>query len=225
MHPRLVHRWDVSPQEACAIQETLRRHVITSNHFSEPIRTVAGVDVHFADRLAHATIVVCTYPEMEPVEIASAEVPVTFPYIPGLLAFREGPPVLDALARLSHLPDLLLFDAHGLAHPRRVGLATHLGVLLDLPSVGCAKSCLCGSYPPLDPQRGAWVPLTDDGETIGAVVRTRTNVRPVYVSIGHRVDLPTAVQIVLTCATRYRIPDPLRLAHCEAKRISEACHA
>jgi deoxyribonuclease V len=128
--------------------------------------------------------------------------PVSFPYVPGLLAFREGPIVLAALERLAERPDVLIFDAQGLAHPRRMGLATHLGILLDVPSVGCAKSRLCGKETEPGEEKGSWTPLLDRGEVIGAVVRTRSRVRPVYVSVGHRVDLETAVSLVLSCATK-----------------------
>jgi deoxyribonuclease V len=139
--------------------------------------------------------------------------PVSFPYVPGLLAFREGPIVLAALERLAERPDVLIFDAQGLAHPRRMGLATHLGILLDVPSVGCAKSRLCGKETEPGEEKGSWTPLLDRGEVIGAVVRTRSRVRPVYVSVGHRVDLETAVSLVLSCATKYRLPEPTRWAH------------
>jgi deoxyribonuclease V len=138
---------------------------------------------------------------------------VSFPYVPGLLAFREGPVVLAALAKLQDQPDVLIFDAHGLAHPRRMGLASHLGVLLDRPTVGCAKSRLVGVHEEPDESRGSWTPLTDADEWIGAVVRTRDHVRPVYVSIGHRVDLKTAISLTLGCTSRYRLPEPIRWAH------------
>jgi deoxyribonuclease V len=133
--------------------------------------------------------------------------------VPGLLAFREGPVILHALRRLKAEPDVLIFDAHGMAHPRRLGLATHLGVLLDLPSVGCAKSCLCGEYEEPGEEKGSWTHLYDDGEIIGAVVRTRDRVKPVFVSVGHRVDLESAVSLVLRCAPRYRLPETTRWAH------------
>jgi deoxyribonuclease V len=138
---------------------------------------------------------------------------ITFPYVPGLLAFREGPVVLAALEQVSDPPDVLLFDGQGLAHPRRLGLATHIGVLLDRPSIGCAKSRLCGEHEEPPAERGGWVPLRDGDEVIGGVVRTRAGVRPVYVSVGHRVDLETAVSLVVACCTRYRLPEPTRRAH------------
>ena len=146
-------------------------------------------------------------------ETALAELPVTFPYVPGLLAFREAPAVLQAWRSLSIVPDLVIFDAHGLAHPRRFGLACHLGLVLDRPSIGCAKSRLCGEAATPAPEAGAWAGLTDGGEVIGAVLRTRPGVRPVYVSTGHRVSLPTAVALVLACCRGHRLPEPTRLAH------------
>jgi deoxyribonuclease V len=138
---------------------------------------------------------------------------ISFPYVPGLLAFREGPVVLAALARLKDRPDVLIFDAHGLAHPRRMGLASHLGILLDTPAVGCAKSRLVGLHEEPDESKGGWTPLVHEEEVIGAVVRTRDRVRPVYVSIGHRVDLETAISLTLGCTSRYRLPEPIRWAH------------
>lgn len=181
--------------------------------FDGLVRRVAGVDVSIRGDTGHAAVVILSFPELRPLEAATAERPVTFPYIPGLLAFREGPVVIEAMGRLTRPPDLVIFDAQGLAHPRRMGLATHLGVVLDLPSIGCAKSRLCGEHAEVPPERGAWVPLYDGEEVIGAVVRTRSNVQPVYVSVGHRIDLEGAVRWVLRCCTRYRLPEPTRWAH------------
>jgi deoxyribonuclease V len=138
---------------------------------------------------------------------------VTFPYVPGLLSFREGPAVLDALDKLKSPPDLLIFDGHGLAHPRRFGLACHLGLLVDIPAIGCAKSRLCGQYEEPGPHRGDTMPLIDKGEVVGAAVRTRAGVKPVFVSIGHRVDLPTSIHYVLACCRGYRLPETTRWAH------------
>jgi len=206
------HPWDLSPAEAKALQRTLRQRVRVEP-FHQPVRWVAGVDVSIRGEVGRAAVVILSFPELEPLEAATAERPVSFPYIPGLLAFREGPVVLDAMERLQQRPDLLIFDAQGLAHPRRMGLATHLGVLLDLPSIGCAKSRLCGEHQEPPRERGGWVPLFDGEEVIGAVVRTRTDVHPVYVSVGHRIDLEGAVKWVLRCCTRYRLPEPTRWAH------------
>jgi len=186
---------------------------MTTTFEPRAVKTVAGVDVGFHGDLARAAVVVLGFPGLEPVDYALAEVPVLFPYIPGLLAFREGPAVLAALDRLRTWPDLLIFDAQGLAHPRRLGLASHLGVVLDWPSIGCAKSRLFGLAEQPGNDRGDWAPICDDGETIGAAVRTRPDVRPVYVSIGHRVDLLTAIDLVLGCTRGYRLPETTRYAH------------
>jgi deoxyribonuclease V len=206
------HRWDVSPSEALEIQQGLRGRVSTERTFRQ-VNTVAGVDVAFKGEVAQAAVVVLSYPELTPVDYSLAELPVEFPYIPGLLAFREAPSVLAALEKLKTEPDLFIFDAQGLAHPRRMGLATHLGVIIDRPSIGCAKSRLCGSHHEPGPERGSYARLYDGDEVIGAVVRTRTNVNPLYVSIGHRVNLPTAIEYVLSCCTKYRLPETTRYAH------------
>jgi len=206
------HRWDVSPSEAMEIQQELRNKVSTERT-PDQINTVAGVDVSFKGDMAKAAIVVLSYPGLTPVDYSLAELPVEFPYIPGLLAFREAPTVLAALEKLKTEPDLFVFDAQGLAHPRRMGLATHLGVIIDKPSIGCAKSRLCGSHHEPGSERGSYTNLYDDNEIIGAVVRTQTGVSPLYVSIGHKVDLLTAIEYVLGCCTNYRLPETTRYAH------------
>ncbi|MBM4466790.1 MAG: deoxyribonuclease V [Chloroflexi bacterium] len=206
------HRWDVSPSEAMEIQEQLRSRVSTERAFSQ-INTVAGVDVAVKGDTAKAAVVVLSYPGLVPLDYSLAELAVEFPYIPGLLAFREGPAVLAALEKLKTEPDLFIFDAQGLAHPRRMGLATHLGVIIDRPSIGCAKSRLCGSHHQPGPERGSYTYLYDGDEIIGAVVRTQTGVTPLYVSIGHKVDLPSAIEYVLSCGTNYRLPETTRYAH------------
>lgn len=210
--PVFAHPWDLSPAEARELQERLLTRV-QIEPLDGPTRWVAGVDVGMKGDVGRAAVVVLSLSTLEPVEAAIAEEPLPFPYVPGLLAFREGPPVLAAMEKLERKPDLLIFDAHGMAHPRRMGLATHLGILLDLPSVGCAKSRLCGEHAEPGPERGSWMPLTDDEETIGAVVRTRDEVRPVYVSIGHRVTLRDAIGMVLRCGAGYRLPETTRWAH------------
>jgi deoxyribonuclease V len=213
LNERLLHDWNVTPEEAIAIQRDLQHRVVTENRLGV-VRAVAGVDVGFPGRhIARAAIVVLQFPELRPVDFAVAEVPATFPYIPGLLAFREVPVVLAAVKKLQIVPDLVIFDAHGLAHPRRMGLASHAGLLLDWPSIGCAKSRLVGNYVEPGPERGSCSSLMDGGEQIGIVLRTRNEVRPVYVSIGHKVDLDTAVRYVLDCAPKYRLPETTRYAH------------
>ena len=209
--PRIAHQWNVSPQQALALQEQLANQVIREAKLGL-VTTVAGVDASYRDGLACAAVVTLSYPELEVTEYATATRPVEFPYAPGLLTFREGPAVLEALDKLTSPPDLLIFDGQGLAHPRRLGLASHIGLLVDIPSIGCAKSRLCGQYKTPGPERGRFTLLTDKGETIGAVVRTRARVKPVFVSIGHRVDLPTSINYVLDCCRGYRLPETTRWA-------------
>jgi deoxyribonuclease V len=207
-----LHRWDVSPSEAMEIQQQLRSRVSTERTFGQ-VNTVAGVDVSIKGEVARAAIVVLSYPGLTPLDYSLAELAAEFPYIPGLLAFREAPAVLAALEKLKTEPDLFIFDAQGLAHPRRMGLATHLGVIIDRPSIGCAKSRLCGNHHEPGPERGSYTYLYDGSEIIGAVVRTQTDVSPLYVSIGHKVDLPAAIEYVLACCTTYRLPETTRYAH------------
>jgi deoxyribonuclease V len=204
-------QWNLSPQEALALQEQLASQVMREAKLG-PAATVAGVDASYGDGLARAAVVTLSYPDLEVVECATATRPVEFPYVPGLLTFREGPAVLDALDKLTSTPDLLIFDGQGLAHPRRLGIASHIGLLVDIPSIGCAKSRLCGQYETPRPERGRFTLLIDRGETIGAVVRTRARVKPVFVSIGHRVDLPTSINYVLDCCRGYCLPETTRWA-------------
>jgi deoxyribonuclease V len=211
VRPAFTHRWDVSPEEAVEIQRQLRGRVLVEP-VDHGLSSIGGVDVSVKRGRARAAVVVLSYPELVPLRAVRADMPVSFPYVPGLLAFREGPVVLAALEELDVQPDVLMFDAQGLAHPRRLGLAAHLGVLLDVPAVGCAKSRLCGVHEVPGEQKGSWMPLVDREEVIGAVVRTRTGVSPVFVSVGHRMDLETAISLVLTCA-KYRLPEPTRWAH------------
>lgn len=207
----LNKQWVVSPKEAIALQKELAALVVRQNRLG-PVKTVAGIDVGFQNDIAHAVVAVLSFPELNLLDYSIASQPVRFPYVPGLLTFREGPAVLAAFAKLADLPDLLIFDGQGLAHPRRLGIASHLGVLLDLPAIGCAKSRLCGRHAEPGVERGSYVPLIDRGETIGAVVRTRSRVKPVYVSIGHRIDLPTSIRYVLNCCRGYRLPETTRWA-------------
>ena len=227
MHVHDLHRWDVSPNEAIRLQETLRGRVVVEDCLGD-LRTVAGVDVAVTGDVARAAVVVLRYPELDLLEVACAARPVVFPYIPGLLAFREAPAILAACADLRVEPDLFLFDGHGLAHPRRMGLACHMGLCLDKPAVGCAKSRLCGEQDEPPPDAGTWVPLHDGPETIGAVVRTWEGGRPVYVSIGHKVELKTTIRCVLATwrpvrsgGRGYRLPDPC-LTHRAATRAPGA---
>ncbi len=208
------HPWDLAPARAVELQRRLAALVRRENAFG-PVRHVAGVDVGFEDRntVTRAAVVVLDFPALTVVEQAVARRPTTFPYIPGLLSFRELPAVLDAFEGLTVPPDLILCDGQGLAHPRRFGIACHLGIWLDRPTIGVAKSRLIGTHEEVPPAKGAQQPLMDRGECIGAVVRTRAGVQPLYISIGHRIDLPTAVDYVLRCITRYRLPETTRAAH------------
>jgi deoxyribonuclease V len=212
--PPPLHDWPTDVPAARALQQRLRDRVIREDALG-PIRRVAGVDVGFEDggKTTRAAIAVLAFPGLELREQAVVRSPTRFPYVPGYLSFRELPAVLEALGRLTIRPDLWLCDAHGLAHPRRFGLASHLGVLTDIPSIGVAKSRLIGSEIEPGADKGRWTPLLDGEELIGAVLRTRSRVSPVYVSIGHRVSLETAIDYVLRCTTRYRLPETTRWAH------------
>lgn len=206
--------WPRTVPEARALQEALRGKVVTADRLG-PIRYVAGVDVGFEQdgAVTRAAVAVLTFPALELVESALARQPTRFPYVPGYLSFREIPAVLAALKQLKTQPNLLLCDGQGRAHPRRFGLACHLGILTGLPAIGVAKSRLIGSHGALPQKKGSWVPLQDAGEVIGAVVCTRSGVKPLYVSIGHRVSLETAIEYVLRCTTKYRLPETTRAAH------------
>jgi len=207
------HSWDVSPDEAKALQQRLVAEVDPAP-LPDAVETVAGIDVSIRDDTAQAAVAVLKLPDLEIVDRASHRCDVPFPYVPGLLSFRETPPVLPALEQLSVTPDVLMTDSHGRAHPRRFGFACHLGVLLDHPTLGVAKSILVGTPDgDLSPEKGSRVPLIDEGETVGAVLRTRTDVNPVYVSVGHRLTLDDAVALALDCSPRYKIPEPTRQAH------------
>ncbi len=209
-----LHPWRVSTTEAIAIQRRLAPQVVLEGAPTH-VRYVAGADisVNAAERKGRGAVVVLSYPDLSPVEQSVTEVGLTFPYVPGLLSFREVPVLMEAFAALSGTPDLLLVDGQGLAHPRRFGLACHLGLLYDVPTIGCAKSRLCGEHGEVALARGSRVDLRDGAEVIGAVVRTREAVKPVYVSTGHRIGLEEAAEWVLRCCRGYRLPEPTRLAH------------
>ncbi|MBD2447839.1 deoxyribonuclease V [Nostoc sp. FACHB-152] len=208
------HAWPQTVEEAIKIQENLREQVITEDRFSEPIRYVAGVDMGFeADgTISRAAVAVLSFPDLQVVETTLAHRPTSFPYIPGFLSFREIPAVLDALEKIQTAPDIILCDGQGIAHPRRLGIASHLGVILDMPTIGVAKSLLIGKHQELAETRGSWQPLIHKGETIGAVLRTRLGVKPLYISSGHKVSLPTAIDYVLRCTPKYRLPETTRIA-------------
>jgi deoxyribonuclease V len=210
----LEHDWSLTPLEAMALQTRLAKKIVCDDDFGR-IERVAGVDVGFDDGGAttRAAVAVLDYPSLAPADSAVARRPTRFPYVPGLLSFREIPAVLAALETLRKAPDLLLCDGQGIAHPRRFGIACHLGLLLDIPSIGVAKTRLAGSHGEVPDRRGAWVPLKDGAEVIGAVLRTRAGVKPLYISPGHRIGLASAIEWVMRCLTRYRLPETTRAAH------------
>jgi len=221
--PRAPHRWSVTPKQAVAIQRRMALRVDT-RACGRQFRLVAGADLAFSPdgKSCVAAVVVWDVGARCVVEQRVARRAVTFPYVPGLLSFREAPAVLAALRKLRTDPDALICDGHGLAHPRRCGLASHLGLLIGLPTVGCAKSLLLGDYDDPDTRRGARSRLIDGGETIGAVVRSREFVKPVFVSVGHGLSLDEAVKLVLACSTGYRLPEPTRLADRLVARVKRA---
>ena len=209
-----MHSWDLTPQQAIALQQELRLRVVTQDKFG-PIRTIAGVDVGFEEQggITRAAVAVLSFPSLELVASAIARQPTRLPYIPGLLSFREVPAVLEALQNLEKQPDMLFCDGQGYAHPRRFGIACHLGLLTDIPSIGIGKRRLVGTHQEVGTERGNQQYLYQQNEIIGVVLRNRTGVKPVYVSSGHRVSLESAVQWVEAATTRYRLPEPIRKAH------------
>ncbi len=211
---KLHHDWELTPQQAVALQQRLRGQLVIADRFGA-VNRVAGVDVGFraGGAVTRAAVAVLSYPELVLVETAVAHCPTRFPYIPGLLSFRELPAVLAALAQLRTVPELLLCDGQGIAHPRRLGIASHLGLVTDLPSIGVAKSRLWGTYGEVPAGRGEWTPLRDGAAIIGAVLRTRVGTQPLFISPGHRISLATAIHYVITCCTRYRLPETTRQAH------------
>ncbi|QLE54248.1 deoxyribonuclease V [Nostoc sp. TCL26-01] len=208
------HAWPVTVEEAIVIQEKLRNQVITQDELEQPVEYVAGVDMGFtADgTISRAAVAVLSFPDLQVIETHLAYRPTSFPYIPGFLSFREIPAVLDALEKMQTTPDIILCDGQGIAHPRRFGIASHLGVIINIPTIGVAKSLLIGQHQELPATRGSWQPLIHQGETIGAVLRTRVGVKPVYVSSGHKISLATAIDYVLRCTPKYRLPETTRVA-------------
>ncbi|NJL77964.1 MAG: deoxyribonuclease V [Richelia sp. SM1_7_0] len=208
------HDWNLTTSEAKIIQEELQKEVITEDKFTEPVKYVAGVDMGFEANgtISRAAVAVLSFPDLQLQEQSIARRNTTFPYIPGFLSFREIPAVLDALEQINTIPDIILCDGQGIAHPRRLGIASHLGVIIDMPTIGVAKSLLIGKHQEVAQIKGSWQPLIHKNETIGAVLRTRANVKPVYVSSGHRISLPTAIDYVLRCTPKYRLPETTRIA-------------
>ena len=208
------HNWQVTITQAKEIQLKLAVEVSHTCNITAP-RFVAGVDisVNRFSKTGTAAVVVLSYPDLQIVETQVATDHIDFPYIPGLLSFREMPLLLAAFEKIEFTPDLVLVDGQGIAHPRRMGIASHLGLWLGIPTIGCAKSRLCGEHDIPDNVAGRYTELKDNGEVIGSVLRTKTGVKPLYISIGHMIDLPAAVKWVLNCCRGYRLPEPTRLAH------------
>ena len=218
--PAALHDWDIDTQAAAAVQRELAGRIIRRGKLDK-LRFVAGVDCAFPSegRECLAAAIIWDMQDECVVEEQHAVTPTLFPYIPGFLSFREAPAILAALEKVQHRVDMLMFDGHGIAHPRRLGIASHVGLLCDMPSVACAKSRLIGMHAEPGPQRGSRTQLlTRDGEELGAVLRTRDNVKPVFVSIGHKTSLDEAVNVVLRCGRGLRLPEPTRLAD---KRVAE----
>jgi deoxyribonuclease V len=216
-----LHSWDLDYKDAVALQRELALQLIQRAVVIDRMRTVAGVDVSSARRAPtiHAAVVVLELESFAVVEEATSSVRISFPYIPGLLSFREGPAALAAFRRLRTPPDAVIFDGQGYAHPRRLGLAAHIGLWLGIPTVGCAKTRLIGEHDPAPRKRGGWSRLVDGGETIGAVLTAREGVKPVFVSRGHLCDLDSAIRIVLASCGRYRLPEPIRRAHALCNQV------
>lgn len=210
-----LHSWAMSPKEAVSLQRTLAAR-LAQTWDQRRVQTVAGIDVSVMGGLSRAAIVLLSFPELRPLASATAEAPTPFPYVPGLLTFREGPVILDAWSQLTTEPDLVLFDGHGIAHPRRMGIAAHMGLWLGQPTIGCAKSRLYGNHREPGFHKGNASCLVDTRDAqlvIGTVLRTRANVKPLFVSPGHLIDIDHAVAFTLTCCTKYRLPEPTRWAH------------
>ena len=221
MQLKRLHSWDLEPRAAIALQTRLADQLISDAPLDlARLKLVAGVDVSVKSGVTCACIVVVEFPDLTPVETVCARQPTNFPYVPGLLAFREAPTVLEAAEELSRPPDVFLFDGMGQLHPRRLGIAAHLGLWLGMPTVGCGKSHYIGDYAMPAAEKGSFNPVLHRGEQIGVVLRTRDRVKPVYVSAGHLIDLKSAVELTLACAPRFRLPEPIRLAH---KAAAEHC--
>jgi deoxyribonuclease V len=209
-----LHDWNLSPAQAVALQKQMAAEVIYDRPLDiGAVRLVAGVDVSVKNDVSQAAVVVLTFPDLQVVETSLAQRPTPFPYIPGLLSFREGPVLEEAFQTLQHEPDALIFDGMGRAHPRRIGIASHMGLWLQKPTIGCGKTLFVGAYIEPPQTRGAHVDLVHRGEVIGAILRTRENTKPVFISPGHLIDLASSVDLVMHCTGKYRLPEPIRAAH------------
>jgi len=209
-----LHDWDMTPKEAIALQSDLASQLIDNTPIDlDSIKLVAGVDVSVKNNVSQAAVVILTFPELELIETVTAQQPTQYPYIPGLLTFREGPVLEEAFQQLQNIPDVFVFDGMGQIHPRRMGIAAHLGLWLDKPTIGCGKTHFVGDYDEPALEKGASSPLFYKGDQLGVVLRTRNNVKPVYISVGHKADLQSAIDLILAVTPKYKLPRPIRLAH------------
>jgi deoxyribonuclease V len=215
-----LHSWKVNVEEAIQIQENLRNRIILQKTFSE-VKTIGGGDVAYSEdrNFLFAAIVVLSFPKMETIDSATAQGEIHFPYIPGLFSFREGPILIKAFKKLKLKPDVMIFEGQGIAHPRGIGLASHMGLWLDLPSIGCAKTPLLNDFACPGPSKGSFELIRKEGKEVGAVLRTKDKVKPLFISPGHRIDLPTSIQLILDTCQGYRTPEPLRKAHQATRNI------
>ncbi len=210
-----MHDWNKTPKEAVGLQRELAEMIVIGGKPGS-INVIAGIDVSMRlyGKTGYAGVIVFSYPGLDVIEESFAGGPVPFPYVPGLLTFREGPLIEEVVTKLNTSPDLLIFDGQGIAHPRHMGIASHMGLKLNIPSIGCAKSRLFGEYIEPSPEKGSSSPLTDgEDRQIGVVLRTRENVKPVFVSPGHMVGMDESAEIIMSCTGKYRIPIPTREAH------------
>ena len=207
-----LHSWEVTPKAARKIQLRLKQRLILRKSFKE-VKMIGAADVSFIKGWVYGVVAIFSFPELRLIEKAEAKARATFPYVPGLLTFREGPILLKAFDKILYEPDVILFDGQGIAHPLGFGEASHLGLLLDKPSIGCAKSKLCGDYAEPGKKKGDFSFIMYKGKVIGAALRTRVNTKPIFVSIGHKIDLKAAIELILKCTRTFRIPEPLRFVH------------
>ena len=217
-----LHNWDITYKEAVKIQENLKEELILDDRkFPGKLRNVAGADISYSkhDDMFFSAVVVLSYPAMEFIEEVSFAEKAPFPYIPGLLSFREGPALLKSFEKLRLAPDCVIFDGQGIAHPRGIGLASHMGLFLDIPTIGCAKKRLVGVHDEVGPEAGDFANLSIDGRVVGAALRTRKKVKPVFISPGHKISLRKAIQIALSCCRGYRLTEPVRRAHLAVNRL------
>jgi deoxyribonuclease V len=212
-----TRKWNINTAQARELQEELSGKIIGFNDSLKP-KYIAGIDVSASrfSSIGQAAIAVLSYPGLELIDLAVAKDEIKYPYIPGLLSFREMPLILQAWERLNILPDLIIMDGQGIAHPRRLGIASHIGLVLDIPSIGCAKSRLIGEHDSPPEKAGNYSLLTDNGDIIGAVLRTRYSVKPLYISVGHKISLEQSISFILNCCRGFRLPEPIRFAHSKA---------